>query len=93
MVVLPGYELKISDHFTMNSKKSSYFCDFRDGWKHRILLRGINTNDGSLNIPFTSMEKELVPRKIAEVLGNIAISSGSLGMDRGMKTTRNSLNG
>lgn len=51
MVVLPGYEERISERFTMKSKRAIYVYDFGDGWKHEILLEGILTKDDSVKYP------------------------------------------
>ena len=51
MNVLPGYREKVSDRFTMKSKKAVYVYDFGDGWGHEILLEGIVTKDDSVKYP------------------------------------------
>jgi hypothetical protein len=40
-VVLPGWDIPISDYFTEPGKAASYEYDFGDGWEHEVLIEGI----------------------------------------------------
>ena len=40
-VILPGWEIKISDYFTEPGIAASYDYDFGDGWTHNVLFEGI----------------------------------------------------
>ncbi len=50
-VVLPGWEIPISDHFTEPGKAALYEYDFGDGWEHEVLLEGVLLKEQGAKYP------------------------------------------
>lgn len=49
--ILPGWEYKIADYFSLENKKADYTYDFGDDWEHIITLEKILPRDKDLNYP------------------------------------------
>jgi hypothetical protein len=50
-VILPGWEVAISDYFTEPGNAAVYEYDFGDGWEHELLLEGILLKEKGVNYP------------------------------------------
>ena len=48
---LPGWEIAITDYFTMDNRDASYDYDFGDGWKHRVRLETIEQAQPGFEYP------------------------------------------
>ena len=49
--VMPGWDVKIADYFTMENRTAYYEYDFGDGWEHVIKLEKILPRDKNIEYP------------------------------------------
>ncbi len=49
--VLPGWEQKIADYFSMENPEADYIYDFGDNWEHRIKLEKILPKEKDVKYP------------------------------------------
>jgi hypothetical protein len=59
--VLPGWEEKIADFFSMENRTASYVYDFGDGWEHKIQLEKILPRDKDIKYPICIKGKRACP--------------------------------
>jgi len=59
--VLPGWNHKIADYFSMENNKSDYMYDFGDGWNHIIELEKILPRNKDTNYPICVKGKRACP--------------------------------
>lgn len=50
-VVIPGWEVSISEYFTVPGQNMEYEYDFGDGWEHELLLEGILLKEKGVSYP------------------------------------------
>ncbi len=49
--VIPGWEVSISEYFTVPGQTMEYEYDFGDGWEHDLLLEGILLKEKNTSYP------------------------------------------
>jgi len=59
--VLPGWEHKIADYFSMENRSADYTYDFGDDWRHKIQLEKILPRDKSVDYPVCIAGKRACP--------------------------------
>lgn len=59
--ILPGWERKIADYFSMDSTKADYIYDFGDNWEHMIKLEKIVSRDKDIKYPICIAGKRASP--------------------------------
>ena len=59
--VIPGWEVKITDYFTIENRTADYEYDFGDGWEHVIELEKILPRKKDINYPICTGGKRSCP--------------------------------
>jgi len=59
--VIPGWEQKIADYFSMENRVAYYEYDFGDGWEHEIKLEKIFPRDKNIDYPICTAGKRACP--------------------------------
>ncbi|PKP54495.1 MAG: hypothetical protein CVT90_00975 [Candidatus Altiarchaeales archaeon HGW-Altiarchaeales-3] len=59
--VLPGWEQKIQDYFSMENKSAEYLYDFNSNWEHEVMLEKILHMDTDVNYPVCIEGKRACP--------------------------------
>jgi hypothetical protein len=59
--LMASWNVKITDYFSMKSKKALYEYDFCDGWQHTVLLEKIIPRDIALRYPLCIAGKRACP--------------------------------
>jgi hypothetical protein len=59
--ILPGWEQKIADWFSMENRLANYIYDFGDNWEHKIQLEKILPRDIKVNYPICIKGKRACP--------------------------------
>ena len=59
--VLPGWEEKIADFFSMENRTASYVYDFGDSWEHKIQLEKVLPREKNIKYPICIKGKRACP--------------------------------
>lgn len=59
--ILPGWEVKIADYFSLQNHRALYTYDFGDTWQHEIVLEKILPADSSKHYPLCIDGKRACP--------------------------------
>lgn len=59
--ILPGWEQKIADYFSMENRVAYYDYDFGDGWEHTVKLEKIIPRDKTVEYPICIGGKRACP--------------------------------
>jgi len=70
--MLPGWEINISDFFSLENPKGDYCYDFGDGWQHDIILEKILPREGVVIYPRCVDGKRACPPEDCGGIGGYA---------------------